>query len=143
MMDAPTDRLAPSGWSCVTDDAATIAFEPDEWDGEVRATRQSDDLWRIQSVERVGEAESTRTVGYVSTRDAALDSLLEFMSAMNRVRDRTGVVRSMLASSLAVRAPATTVRSVTPEWRTADAPYEAQVTTGERRRPWVPEVDEE
>lgn len=137
-MTAPTDVLAPVGWVCTRNDPGEIVFEHEEWSTAARTTRESDDRWRVEMVERAGEAESTRTVGYACTREGALDALSTAMSAMNRVADRTGVVRAMLASTLALHGDAG-VRRTSPEWRTADRPFDRLVTAETPREPWYPE----
>ncbi len=134
-MNAPADLLAPVGWVCKQNDPNEIRFEHEEWPSAVRARKESQDRWRVEMTESAGEAESTRTVGYACTRDAALDVLSTSMSAMNRVADRTGVVRTMMASSLALYGDAD-VRGVGPEWRATDRPFERQVTAETPRDPW-------
>ena len=136
---ASTDLVAPVGWVCTRNDETDVAFEPDDWSGEVRATYHDGGFWQVQCVERVGEAESVRPMGYSSTRDGAIRALFECMSAMNRVRDRTGVVRSMLTSALAVRSTSVDVRAATPDWQTEEVPFEAQVTSDVTRDPWFPD----
>ena len=141
-MSAPADVLAPVGWTCARDDPREVVFEHEDLPSAVRATRtaEDEDLWRIELFERVGEAESARTVGYAATRDRALDALSTSMSAMNRVRDRTGTVQAMMASTLALHDDAGVrgggVRSVSPAWRTADRPFESYLTAEAPRRPW-------
>ena len=139
-MNAPTDLLAPVGWVCTRNDPAEVVFEHEEWPNTVRAAKESEDLWRVEMAEYAGEAENTRTVGYASTRERALDALSTSMSAMNRVSDRTGVVRAMMASTLALHDDAG-VRPVTPEWRTADPPFDGQMAAETPRDPWRRAVD--
>ena len=134
-MNAPTDLLAPVGWVCRRNDPAEIVFRHEEWPGVVRATKESEDLWRVEMTEQAGEAENTRIVGYACTRDRAMNALSTSMAAMNRVRDRTGVVRTMLTSTLALYDDAG-IRGVTPEWRTVDRPFEQRLATETPRKPW-------
>lgn len=134
-MNAPADLLAPVGWVCKKNDPDEIRFEHEEWPSVVRAKKESQDRWRVEMTESAGEAESTQTVGYACTRDAALNALSTSMSAMNRVADRTGVVRTMMASSLALYGDAD-VRGVAPQWRATDRPFERQVTDETPRDPW-------
>ena len=134
-MNAPADFLAPVGWVCTRNGPAEVVFEHEEWQSTVRATKESEDLWRVEMTESAGEAESVRTVGYACTRDRALDALSTSMSTMNRVADRTGVVRTMMTSTLALYDDAG-VRGVAPEWQTTDRPFERQVTPETPREAW-------
>ena len=134
-MNAPADLLTPVGWVCTRNGPTEVVFEHEEWPSVVRATKESEDLWRVEMTESAGEAESVRTVGYACTRDRALDALSTSMSAMNRVANRTGVVRTMMTSTLAFYGDAG-VRGVAPEWRTADRPFEGQITTETPREAW-------
>lgn len=141
-MSAPADALTPVGWTCARDDSDAVVFVHEDLPSVVRAVRTADgeDLWRIELSERAGEAESAVTVGYAATRDRALDALSASMSAMNRVRDRTGTVRSMMASTLALHDDAGVrgggVRDVSPEWRTADRPFGSSFVSATPRTPW-------
>lgn len=133
-MSAPSDVLAPVGWVCTRDDPGEIVFEHEERPSAVRAVKEPEDLWRVELGESAGEAESARTVGFACTRDRALDALSASMSAMNRVHDRTGVVQTMLTSTLALRDDAG-VRPVAPAWRATDPPFERRVTARTPRKP--------
>ena len=141
-MSAPADVLAPVGWTCARDDPDAVVFEHEDLPSVVRAVRtaEDEDLWRIELSERAGEAESATTVGYAATRDRALDALSSSMSAMNRVRDRTGTVRSMMASTLALSDDAGVrgggVRDVSPEWRTVTRPFDSHLAAETPRKPW-------
>ena len=141
-MSAPSDVLAPVGWTCTRDDRDAVVFEHEAASSAVRAVRTADDeeLWRVELFERAGEAESARTVGYAATRDRALDALSTSMSAMNRVRNRTGPVHAMMASTLALHDDAGVrsggIRDISPAWRTADRPFDSHLTTRTPREPW-------
>ena len=141
-MSAPADVLAPVGWTCSRDDPDAVVFEHEDLPSVVRAVRtaEDEDLWRIELSERAGEAESAVTVGYASTRDRALGALSTSMSAMNRVHDRTGTVRSMMASTLALHDDAGLrgggIREVSPAWRTADRPFERDLVAETPQKPW-------
>ena len=142
-MSAPSDVLAPVGWTCTRDDRDAVVFEHEEASNAVRAVRtaEDEDLWRVELFERAGEAESAYTVGYAATRDRALDALSTAMSAMNRVRDRTGPVHAMMASTLALHDDAGVrgggIRDISPAWRTADRPFDSHLTTQTPREPWL------
>ena len=83
----PTGAL-PKGWTPAGDDL-TFEHPPDGL--EVCADRRPEDAaetagapcaWKVRYERRVGEATERRTVGTVTTRDAAVDALL---SCMRRV----------------------------------------------------------
>ena len=141
-MSAPADALAPVGWTCARDDPREVVFQHEDLPSVVRAVRTDadEDLWRVELLEHAGEAESARTVGYAATRDRALDALTASMSAMNRVHDRTGTVRAMMASTLALHDDVGVrgggVRDVSSAWRTADRPFASYLAAENPRTPW-------
>ncbi|MFC6906145.1 hypothetical protein [Halalkalicoccus tibetensis] len=89
------DILLPCGWVAETTHEDRIAFRRDE--DRIRLIAEPADespalpelcasqLWRLACERRVGEAKSDMGLGYVSTTNAAVDTLLRHMQQINEV----------------------------------------------------------
>ena len=88
--DSMPDGALPDGWSPTGDGlvfehpAAGLVAGVDRQPEDVTGATGAPPGWRVWYERRAGEATERRTVGTVTTRDAALDALL---SCMHRVSD--------------------------------------------------------
>lgn len=93
MNPVPDDVLLPCHWlrEEVSDDGMEFRRDDDRFViSAVRNERRppppdpaADRAWELRCHQRVGEASSVTTLGYVTTREATLDTVLEHMERIN------------------------------------------------------------
>lgn len=111
MYPTPEDVLAPSRWLRQEFDETRIAFRRDDMRLMVSAVRRRDrhlpptlssgPCWELRCRQRAGEATDDARLGYVPTRERALDTLLRYMDRLNEtIEDDGGLVPRSTIESL-------------------------------------------
>ena len=144
--DTIPDGVVPDGWTAAGDDlvfehpAAGLIAGVDRQPEDSVGTTGAPCGWRVWCERRVGEATECRTVGTVTTRDAAVDALL---SCMRRVSgEKTAKPNEPVDgrwTALSTLAEGATLRDSVPP--AADG--EGGVDTASYARSWVAKLDGE
>ena len=97
MQSIPDDIYLPHGWLCRCCTETAIAFTREDADVSLLAEKTDDPphipgfdpgyAWELRCRQQFGEAESTRSLGYVSTQRRAFDALLSCIKQYNAMVD--------------------------------------------------------
>lgn len=88
-----SERYPPCGWVCVRSDDDRIEYRPEQWRFELTGAWTADDVWELRCSQRVGEAESTASMGFVPTRETTVRTLFDCMHLINQTMSESGPER--------------------------------------------------